>query len=103
MSVYLVADIAVSDPESYQEYIKLVPAFIKKHHGRYLIRSSEAEVIEGQWKPGRLIMLEFPNRELAQAFIEDPEYQRIASIRKEAARTNLVMVEGYVEKSLPGT
>ena len=94
MSVYMIVDITVHDPEAYKEYAKLVPSFIKKHRGRYLVRSSESEVREGSWEPGRMVVLEFPSKSEAIAFLDDPEYQPVAAIRHAAATTNLIVVEG---------
>ena len=95
MSAYLIVDIIIHDPERYQEYVRQVPDFIKKHKGTYLVRGGESEVREGNWHPGRLIILEFPDREHADAFLDDPEYQAIAAIRHAAAETNAILVEGY--------
>lgn len=95
MSVYIIVDITVHDSESYKEYVKLVPSFIEKHRGKYLVRGGESEVREGTWEPDRIIVLEFPSRSEATAFLDDPGYQPVAAIRHTAATTNLVVVEGY--------
>lgn len=95
MSAYLIVDITVHDPERYQDYVRQVPDFIEKHKGSYLVRGGELEVREGNWHPQRLIILEFPDREHANAFLEDPEYQTVAAIRHAAAETNALLVEGY--------
>jgi len=97
MSAYLIVDITIHDPERYQDYVRQVPACIEKHRGKYLVRGGEAEVKEGDWHPHRLVVLEFPSRERANAFLEDPEYQPVAAIRHAAATTNAVVVEGYLE------
>jgi uncharacterized protein (DUF1330 family) len=90
----MVVDVTVQDPEKYKEYIELVPRFIEKHQGRYLVRGGETEVVEGTWDPGRVVVLEFPSREKALAFVSDPDYQPVADIRRSAATTNLIVVEG---------
>jgi len=95
MATYLIADITVHDPERYQDYVRQVPAFIEKHRGSYRVRGGEVQVREGDWQPQRLIVLEFPDREHANAFLADPDYQAVAAIRHAAASTNLVLVEKY--------
>jgi uncharacterized protein (DUF1330 family) len=95
MSVYMIIDITVHNSEAYKEYVKLASSFIEKHEGKYLVRGGKTEVREGTWEPGRIIVLEFPSRSEATAFLDDPEYQPIAAIRHAAATTNLVVVEGY--------
>lgn len=95
MTTYLIADITVHDPEKFQEYASQAPQFIKKHQGKYLVRGGEATVGEGDWQPGRIVVLEFPSRENAEAFLQDPAYQPVAAIRHESATTKLVLVDGY--------
>lgn len=97
MTTYLIVDIAVHAPEQYKEYVSRVPKIIEKHGGKYLVRGGEAQVKEGDWRPERLVILEFPSRENAEGFMQDPEYQTVAAIRHATARTNLVMAEGYQE------
>ena len=97
MAVYLIADITVHDPELYQDYVRQVPVFIEKYQGRYIVRGGNVETREGDWHPQRLIVLEFPDKEHATAFLDDPEYQAVAAIRHAAARTNLILAEKYEE------
>ena len=95
MRTYLIVDITVHDLERFKEYVALVPAFIERHGGSYLVRGGRAETREGDWAPQRLVVLDFPTREQALAFLEDPEYQPVAAIRHEAATTRLLLVEGH--------
>jgi len=97
MSAYLIVDIAVHDREKYADYVRQVPAFIRKHGGVYRIRGGETQTIEGEWSPRRLVVLEFPDKDAARAFLDDPDYQPVAAIRHEAASTNIVLVEGFQE------
>lgn len=97
MSAYLIVDIKVHDPESYQEYVRRVPALIAKHGGTYLVRGGDAEVFEGAWELGRLVVLQFPDMVAAKAFINDPEYAPVAAIRHAAATTDGVLVEGFTD------
>jgi uncharacterized protein (DUF1330 family) len=95
MPAYLIADIAVHDPDRYREYVEHVPALIEKHGGVYRVRGGEAEVLEGTWSPSRLIVLEFPNREAALAFCNDPEYEPYRNLRRSISDSNLVVVDGH--------
>jgi uncharacterized protein (DUF1330 family) len=61
MAADVIADIAVADPDAYEEYRRQVPAVIEKYGGRYLVRGGASEVFEGDWQPNRLILLEFPD------------------------------------------
>ncbi len=95
MKAYLIADIDVHDLDRYKEYVALVPPFVEKHGGRYLIRAGHTEVKDGTWNPRRLILLEFPSWENAEAFINDPEYiEKAAEKRWAAAQTDMVLAQG---------
>lgn len=95
MSTYLVVDIDVQDPDQYMQYVAQAPDYIRKHGGKYLVRGGDVEVVEGDWSPARFVIVEFPTREHAQAFIDDAEYQAVADTRRAATRSNLIMVDGF--------
>ena len=94
MAAYLIVEVVVKDPAGYEQYRAGVPALIRKHKGEYPVRGGALEVIEGAWKPSRIVVLRFPDRAAAQAFIDDPEYQPLKAIRHRVARTDMVLVEG---------
>ena len=94
MAAYFVVDIDVTDPAGFDEYRRVVPPVLERYGGRFLVRGGTAEVLEGQWKPKRLTLIEFANAARAQEFYRSPDYQKIIGLRTKAARTNLVLVEG---------
>ncbi|MEJ5241188.1 MAG: DUF1330 domain-containing protein [Anaerolineales bacterium] len=94
MPAYVVVDIEVTDPEGYQEYIKLAPATVAQYGGRYLARGGRTEVLEGEWQPKRLVILEFESIEQAKAWLHSPEYAPARALRHRYARTNMVVIEG---------
>ncbi|MDH3440097.1 MAG: DUF1330 domain-containing protein [Gammaproteobacteria bacterium] len=95
MNAYLVVDIDVTDPEQYQGYVKKAPAFVEKHGGKYIVRGGDTKLVEGDWHPGRFVVVEFPSRERAQAFLDDSEYQAVADIRRASTSSNMILVEGF--------
>ena len=99
MSIYLVAEITVHDPDQYQEYARQVPHFIDKYNGTYVIRGGEVISQEGDWQPQRLIVIAFPSKQHATAFLEDPGYQPVAAIRHQSATTKMVLAEGFEPNS----
>ena len=94
MPAYLIAEIEVTDPAAYEDYRKLTPAAIARYGGRFLVRGGKVETREGGWSPQRLIVVEFPSLEQARAFYDSPEYAPALAIRKRAARSRLLFVEG---------
>ncbi len=94
MPAYVVADVDVTDPAKYEEYKKIAPAAIAKYGGRYLARGGQSSVLEGTWRPGRLVVLEFPSLEHARNFYTSVEYTAARRARAGAAKMNMVVVEG---------
>ena len=94
MSAYVIVDIDVKDAEQYKEYVKLAPAAVALYGGKYLARAGRTEVLEGEWVPKRLVILEFESIEQAKAWLESPEYSPARAMRHRTAITNMVVIEG---------
>lgn len=94
MSAYLIATMDVHDSDGYEEYREKVPALIVKHGGNYIVRGGPAEVVEGSWPAGRIVVLEFPDYDAGQAFIADPDYRPVAAIRHRTAASHIWLVDG---------
>ena len=96
MKGYLVLDLSISNLDEFREYIEKIPAFIQKHGGRYLVQGVKPEVMEGNWNPERMVILEFPSPEVAKDFLTDPEAQPLFSIRHKTTTSKLVLAEGCI-------
>jgi uncharacterized protein (DUF1330 family) len=94
MKAYLVLDFAIRDLEGFRPYIAAIPAFIEKHSGCYIVRGVEPTVVEGDWRPERMVVIEFPARANAEAFLADPDCQVLFRIRHTATTSKLVLVDG---------
>lgn len=95
MAAYIVVDVrTVTDAALMDEYRKQVPATLAKYGGRFLVRGGAHRTVEGDWKPNRLVLLEFPSMEHAQRWYDSEEYREPKATRLKAGRANLVMVEG---------
>ncbi len=94
MSAFILVDITVNCPEEYREYLEKVPPLVAKHGGRYRVRGGEHQILEGDWAPNRLVIVEFPNREAALAFYHDPEYQPVKAIRTRTTDSRMIVVDG---------
>jgi uncharacterized protein (DUF1330 family) len=94
MPAYLIAETDILDPEQYEQYKAASPGAIAAGGGRFVVRGGELAVLEGDWNPPRLVILEFESLEAAKAFYESPEYQAAIKLREGAARLNMVAVEG---------
>ncbi|MDB5582110.1 MAG: hypothetical protein JWR80_7286 [Bradyrhizobium sp.] len=94
MKAYLVLDFSINDFAGFRKYIAEIPAFIARHSGKYIVRGVEPTIIEGDWKPERVVILEFPEREKAEAFLGDPEIQDLFKVRHDTTTSKLVLVDG---------
>ena len=94
MPAYMVIDLEIRDQTAFEGYQKSIPALIAKHGGQYLVRGGQFEVIEGDWHPHRLIILQFFDRAAIRAFLIDAQAQSLAKLRSQAAKTNIVAVDG---------
>lgn len=94
MSAYVVVNVDVHDPDRYEEYKKLAPASIEQYGGRYIARGGRVEVMEGDWTPKRLVILEFPSVERAKAWWAGSEYALAKAMRQATSHSQLVITEG---------
>lgn len=94
MKGYLILDFSIKDFNRFKEYIDKIPEFINKHGGRYIVKGVEAETMEGDWQPERVVVLEFPTTDAAKGFLADPGAQPLFSLRHKTTDSRLILVEG---------
>jgi uncharacterized protein (DUF1330 family) len=94
MPAYVIANVHITDPVRYEDYRKLVPASLEKFGGRFVIRGGTPEILEGDWRPGRLVVLEFPSVEQARAWWNSPEYTEAKALRQATSDGTLLIIQG---------
>jgi uncharacterized protein (DUF1330 family) len=94
MSAYVIVNVIVRDPEIYKEYVKLSPATISAHGGRFLARAGNAEVLEGSIPANRVVVLEFPTYERAKEWWNSEMYRMPKALRQSASEASMILVEG---------
>lgn len=95
MAAYLIADVDVTDAEQYQQYSQRVPETVAAYGGRYLVLGGALESLEGDFRPKRIVMIEFPDMQAAKAWYASPEYQAILPLRWRNSRAGMfTFVEG---------
>jgi uncharacterized protein (DUF1330 family) len=94
MPAYLIADVTVNDPDAYARYRDLSSVSVPRHGGRWVVRGGDHEVLEGDWTPGRLVVIEFDDADAARAFWNSEDYREAAEVRRAASVGNFVLVEG---------
>jgi len=94
MPAYIIVDVSITDPVEYEEYKKLTPAAVAAYDGTFIVRGGQTETLEGDWQPGRIVVLQFPSSERAKEWWSSEIYSKAKAIRQRVAKTNMIVVEG---------
>lgn len=94
MAAYLIVDIEVTDPAGMEEYRKGVGATLAQYGGKVRAVGGRIEVLEGDWQPKGMVVVEFDSMEQAKRWYQSPEYAPLIPVRQRSAQANLVLVEG---------
>ena len=101
MKAYVIANINVTNPDRYKDYVKLTPGTIAPFGGRFIARGGRSEKLEGETPANRMVVLEFPSYEQAKAWYDSAEYRAAMAIRQSASTGTLILVEGVEPASRP--
>lgn len=101
MPAYVIVEIDVQDPVPYVAYKTMAPPSIAAYGGRYLVRGGAVETLEGNWRPPRFVILEFPDAPSARAWWASPEYAAAKALRQSCARTEMILVDGLPAAGTP--
>ena len=94
MPAYVIVETDISDPEQYEQYKAASPGAVAAGGGRFVARGGELAVLEGDWNPSRLVILEFEDLDAVKRWYESETYQAAKRLREGAAHLNMVAVEG---------
>ena len=94
MPAYVIVETDITDPERYEQYKAASPATVAEGGGRFLVRGGEIAVLEGDWQPSRLVVLEFEDLEAARRWYASEAYQQVKKLREDAGHLRLVAVQG---------
>ena len=101
MPAYIIVEIDIVDPVGYEGYKNLAGTTVAKYGGKYIVRGGKTEVLEGDWKPKRIVVLEFELAQRAKEWLNCEDYREPPKMRHRTARTNMILVEGFA--GLPGS
>ena len=94
MPAYVIVELEVTDPVDYEKYKKQAAATVQQYGGKYIVRGGACETLEGDWKPKRIVVLQFDNMQRAKAWFNSPEYIEPRKLRHRTAKTRMILVEG---------
>ncbi len=84
----------VHDDEAFARYRSVVMPTLEPFGARFLVRGGAFRVVEGEMPYTQVAVLEFPSREVAEAWYRSEAYQAVLPIRHGAARCQMVIVDG---------
>jgi uncharacterized protein (DUF1330 family) len=94
MAAYVIARLDVHDTAWREAYSPKTGELIRKYGGKVLAPfASKVEPLEGNAKlPSNIVILEFPSKEQAKAWYDDPEYAPLIKLRQTGADGDLILV-----------
>jgi uncharacterized protein (DUF1330 family) len=101
MTVYLIADVKVTDDGWVSAYAASVHELVHKHGGKFLSRSGNVKTLEGKPLDATFVaLMEFPSAEAVEAFATDPKYAPYAAARKGGSESRVQLID---DTDLAGT
>ena len=95
MKYYAIAEINVTNPDWIPEYADKVTKMVEAVGGRYLARTADITVIEGDAAaPNLCAILEFPSKEVAGAFYGSDAYAPFLKSRLDGSNSKFLLVAG---------
>ena len=95
MSAYLFLDTKINNLEAYEEYKILAKPIAEKYGGIYRVRGGALDVRQTElWSPTRIVIIEFPDVQSAQAFVDSDEYAPVKPMRENNSECTLFIVDG---------
>jgi uncharacterized protein (DUF1330 family) len=94
MTAYYIGEHSITDAEAFDLYLSKVIPMIERAGGRYLTKPGSQEILEGDWKPNRVVIIEFPDLAAAKSWYESREYRPLIALRQKAARDVMIIVDG---------
>lgn len=95
MTAYVMAHVQINDPEGFEKYTSVFGPTMTPFGGKVLVAEDDIDVLEGDWPPGRTVMLEFETREQAQAWFDSDAYQEISEFRRAATVSTLAIFDSF--------
>lgn len=91
---YVIIELTVFDKKELEKYKKLAPATVTAFEGKIIVRNDKKMILEGDWNPQRLVIIEFPSVKQAEEWWNSELYNKASLFRKKSSRTNMIIVEG---------
>ena len=90
----MLTDVEITDPEMFAEFRERLDPTVEAHGGTFVVRGEDITVVQGDWNPRRIAMIEFPNLAAANSWIHSSEFGALQEIPDKSSKTNIVIADG---------
>jgi uncharacterized protein (DUF1330 family) len=95
MPAYVIASVTEAwNQEALVEYRNRNTDVVAEHGGRFTARGGRLEILEGDYEPVRVVIIEFPDLDAARGWYESDDYAPLRELRRSASKTDIYVVEG---------
>jgi uncharacterized protein (DUF1330 family) len=95
MPAYVIASVTeAGDLDELVEYRERNTGVVAAHGGRFVARGGPHEILEGDYSPVRVVIIEFPDMDAARGWYQSDDYAPLRELRRSASDTDILVVEG---------
>ena len=94
MAAYALIDVEITDHAVFAEFRERAPAVVEAHGGRFLVRGGATEVVQGDWTPHRVVLVEFGSVAQAKSWWNSPDHTELRAILDRCSNATTTIVEG---------
>ncbi|MBZ5611711.1 MAG: DUF1330 domain-containing protein [Acidobacteriia bacterium] len=94
MSVYVIAQLTITDRTAYQRYQSRFMGVMSRFRGRVLAADEKPQVVEGAWDREKVVLLWFPDEPAFREWEQSPDYQEIAKDRHAGSNAVVLLAQG---------
>jgi len=93
MSAFLVADIQINDRETYEEYAAKAKPIVEQYGGKYIVSTEKVVPLGMEWRPRKILIIEFESSDRIGEMFRSPEYMEIAPLREKSSVSRSVIAQ----------
>lgn len=95
MSVYIVNTMRFTDEARYRDYEAAFPKVFAQFNGRVLAADEAPLPLTPDWSYDKVVILEFPTKDDALAFVKSDAYQAISPDREAGTSSDIALIKSF--------
>ncbi len=94
MPYYFIANIKIKDESGYKKYVEKSGEVFSKFNGEYIAVDNKPEILEGEWRYSRCVIIKFETRDDFSKWYNSQEYKEILEYRLSSSHCDTILVKG---------